>query len=76
MNDGGGICGVSHEQATPLLRLTGPDEWITDSTGQADMGQAGRGGKNLAPPNGKVCFAGDGVQSKEGMRYGAASGQG
>ena len=74
--DDGGLCRVARRWVTLLDRLPGPDERKSDCTGQADRGQAGRCGGNLALPNGKVCPEGDSRRSKGGMRDGAVGGQG
>ena len=74
--DSSRLFGVVRKWATPLSRLLGPDEWKADFTGQAARGKAGQGGRNLAPPNGKVCPASDGIQSKGGIWGRAVDGKG
>ena len=74
--DGGGLCGVACEQATPLGRLPCSYDRKADSTGQTDRGQAGQGGWNLATTNVEMCTAGDRVQSKGGIRDGVVGGRG
>ena len=61
---------------TPLDHLLGSDEWKIDCTVQAARGQAGRGGRKLAPTHGKVHLAGDGEIIQGRMWDRAAGGRG